>query len=110
MTVRYVSDLEYLAMASEYPPLSWFSPKAVVRPSPIQGTGLFATAAIARDEIVCIKGGYILPGAAWHALEPTLGSCEIQIGQDFFIAPTDSAQREGSMLYSNHSCAPNIAP
>ncbi len=97
-------------MSSDETPLSWLSPKMAVRPSAIQGKGLFATAPIAGHEIVCIKGGYVLPAAAWHALEPTLGSCEIQISRDFFIAPTGQRQREGSMLYSNHSCAPNIAP
>ena len=97
-------------MSRDETPLSWLSPKTAVRPSPIQGKGLFATAPIDRDEIVCIKGGYVLPAAAWQASEPTLGSCETQICRDFFIAPTGQAQREGSMLYSNHSCAPNIAP
>ncbi len=94
----------------ERPPLTWLSPKTEVRASPIQGRGLFATGPFVQDEIVGIKGGFILSGAAWTALEPSLGSCEIQIGRDFFIAPTDQAGREGSMLYSNHSCAPNIAP
>ncbi len=91
-------------------PLSWLSPKTEVRDSPIQGKGLFAAAPLAAGEIVCIKGGYVLPAAAWDKLEPELGSCEIQIGDGFFIAPTGPAQRDGSMIYSNHSCEPNIAP
>ena len=41
------------------PELSYISPKAVVRESPIQGRGLFALEAIKRGEIVCIKGGHI---------------------------------------------------
>ncbi len=91
-------------------PLSWLSPKTTIRSSTIQGKGLFATSPISTGEIVCIKGGYILTKKSWDALEPRLGSCEIQVGSDFFIAPTSQAQREGSMIYSNHSCEPNIAP
>jgi hypothetical protein len=33
---------------------------------------------------------------------------EIQIDNDLFIAPVTAEEREGSMLYSNHSCNPNL--
>lgn len=85
------------------------SPKTEVRPSPIHGRGLFAARPIAPGEIVAVKGGHIVSGAEWKALEPALGSAEIQIAEDLFIAPADPAEREGSMLYTNHSCEPNIA-
>jgi uncharacterized protein len=39
-------------------PLSYISPKATVRDSPIHGRGLFAVEPIARGDIVAIKGGY----------------------------------------------------
>ena len=39
---------------------------------------------------------------------PRLGSVEIQIGDDLFIAPVTEEEREGSMLYSNHSCDANL--
>ena len=38
-------------------PLSYLSPKTEVRESKIHGRGLFATADIAKDEIVAVKGG-----------------------------------------------------
>src|SRR5437588_4341185 len=41
-------------------PLSYRSPKTEVRASAIHGRGLFATAAIAKDEIVAVKGGHII--------------------------------------------------
>ena len=58
-----------------------------------------------------MKGGHVLTHAeAWAALEPTLGAAEIQIAEDLFIAPVrDDQPRDGSMLYTNHSCDPNLA-
>lgn len=88
---------------------SYRSAKTAVRASPIHGQGLFATHAIAAGEIVAVKGGYILATHEWESLEPQLGSAEIQIADEFFIAPTQQEQRAGSMLYTNHSCDPNIA-
>jgi len=88
--------------------LSYRSPKTEVRASPIQGKGLFAARPIVAGEIVAVKGGHVLTGAEWARLEPALGPAEIQIAGDLFIAPADQAQRDGSMLYTNHSCDPNI--
>jgi len=88
--------------------LSHLSPKTAVKESPIHGRGLFAVADIQRDEIVAVKGGHIINRAVLAELPPTLGPAEIQIGDDLFICPTTEEEREGSMIFSNHSCAPNI--
>ena len=88
--------------------LSYRSPKTEVGPSPIQGLGLFASEPIAAGEIVAVKGGHILGKQVWTELEKELGAAEIQIAEDLFIAPVTRADRDGSMLYTNHSCAPNI--
>lgn len=88
--------------------LSFLSPKTVVRESPIQGRGLFARAAIAKGEIVAVKGGHIIDRATLARLQPTLGPAEIQIADDLFICPVTAEEREGSMVFSNHSCDPNI--
>ena len=89
--------------------LTYRSPKTEVRSSPIHGKGLFAKGSIERGEIVAVKGGYILKQEQWVAIEPTLGSAEIQISEGLFIAPVQQNEREGAMLWTNHSCAPNIA-
>jgi len=89
--------------------LTYRSPKTEVRSSPIHGQGLFARIAIAAGEIVAAKGGHVLTGAEWAALEPVLGPAEIQIAEDLFIAPVRADHRDGSMLYTNHSCDPNVA-
>jgi len=89
--------------------LSYRSPKTEVRESKIHGRGLFATTQIAKDEIVAVKGGHIVGRAALRGeITPRLGPVEIQIGQDLFIAPVTDEERELSMLYSNHSCNPNL--
>lgn len=89
-------------------PLSYLSPKTVVRESSIHGRGLFARTAIAPREIVAVKGGRIITREVLRKLAPTLGPAEIQIADDLFICPVTIAEREGSMIFSNHSCDPNL--
>jgi uncharacterized protein len=89
-------------------PLSYLSPKAVVKTSPIHGRGLFAIGEFQTGEIVCVKGGHIFTRATLADLAPILGPAEIQIADDLFIGPRDADQREGAMIFSNHSCHPNI--
>jgi hypothetical protein len=89
--------------------LTFRSPKTEVRPSPIHGQGLFAREPIARGEIVGVKGGHVLTRARWAELEPVLGAAEVQLTEDLVIAPVSQECRHGSMLYTNHSCDPNLA-
>lgn len=87
--------------------LSYRSVKTEVRPSPIHGQGLFCSQAIARGEIIAIKGGAIIPAKQWQTEFTHLQDAEIQIDENFFIGPTTRESRSGSMLYMNHSCDPN---
>ena len=90
-------------------PLSYRSPKTEVRESKIHGRGLFATTDIAKDEIVAVKGGHIVDRKTLRErVTPRLGPVEIQIDDDLFIAPVTEQERDLSMLYSNHSCDPNL--
>jgi uncharacterized protein len=89
-------------------PLSCLSPKVEVRTSRIEGRGLFAREAIRRGEIVCVKGGYVFDRPRLAALAPEMGPAEIQIAEDLFIGPVRAEEREGGMIFSNHSCEPNI--
>jgi len=89
--------------------LSYLSPKTEVRESKIHGRGLFATADIAKDEIVAVKGGHIVDRKTLREkIRPQLGPVEIQIDDNLFIAPVTDEECELSMLYSNHSCDPNL--
>jgi SET domain-containing protein len=90
-------------------PLSYHSPKTEVRESKIHGRGLFAIDDIAKGEVVAIKGGHIIDRETLRReITPRLGPVEIQIDDDLFIAPVTDEEREMSMLYSNHSCDPNV--
>jgi SET domain-containing protein len=90
------------------PNLSYISPRAAVKQSSIQGRGLFAIEPISMGEIVCIKGGRIFNRATLRQMRESLGPAEIQIADDFFTGPLGEQEREGSMIFSNHSCEPNI--
>ena len=89
--------------------VSYLSRKTEVRESKIHGRGLFATADIAKDEVVAVKGGRIVDRKTLREkITPRLGPVEIQIDDDLFIAPVTEKERELSMLYSNHSCDANL--
>jgi hypothetical protein len=90
------------------PRLSYLSPKTLVKPSPIHGRGLFAGEAIAKGELVCIKGGHVFDRETLAQVEGDLGPAEIQIADGHFIGPLLAEEREGSMIFSNHSCEPNL--
>jgi hypothetical protein len=91
------------------PSLSYLSPKVATRESPIHGTGLFAVEPIAEGEIVCVKGGYIFNRQRLDSMPDWYRAAEIQIAEDLFIGPLKESEREGSMIFSNHSCEPNIS-
>ena len=91
------------------PALTYRAPTTEVRASPIHGKGLFAKADIRAGDIVAVKGGHILSARQWAVLTRELGPAEIQIADDLVIAPVTAESRPGGMLYTNHSCEPNIA-
>ena len=93
-------------MKSAY--LSYISPKAAVKESPIHGSGLFAIEPIRKGEIVCVKGGHIFDRDKLRGMPDWYRAAEIQIAENLFIGPLVEEQREGSMIFSNHSCEPNI--
>jgi SET domain-containing protein len=88
--------------------MSFLSAKTEVRQSAIHGRGLFAREAIAAGEVVAAKGGHIFDRRRLQQLQPLLGPAEIQIDDDLFIGPVTQEEREGSMIFSNHSCEPNL--
>jgi SET domain-containing protein len=88
--------------------LSFLSSKTEIRASAIHGRGLFAKEPISRGEVVAIKGGHIFDRQKLDELQPVLGPAEIQIDDNLFIGPVTMEEREGCMIFSNHSCDPNL--
>ena len=87
---------------------SWFSNKVAKRISAIEGSGLFAISDIGEGELVVVKGGHIFDRTTRDRLAATLGPAEIQIEADLFIGPMTAEERQGSMMFLNHSCDPNV--
>jgi uncharacterized protein len=97
---------DYSILLQELPSLSWTDSRLEVRPSPMHGKGLFATAPIQQGEVVIIWGG------ALFTLE------DIRAGKA--VEHSYAAIREGIFLghpyeqgnnaddFMNHSCDPNI--
>jgi hypothetical protein len=88
--------------------LTWISPKAVKRPSRIQGRGLVAVERIAQGETVAVKGGYVYGWDVHKEVEAQFGPADVQIGEDLFIGPRRREEVEGCMMHLNHSCNPNV--
>ncbi len=55
-----------------------------------------------------VKGGHVKNREQLRDISSKLRPVEIQIGDNLFIAPVSADEREGSMLYSNHSCDANL--
>ena len=89
-------------------PASYLSPKTAIRPSPIEGRGLFARRAIRKGEIVAIKGGHILDRRALARVRGRIAESFIQIADGFFIGAATAAEVTRNKLFINHSCAPNV--
>lgn len=88
--------------------LAWFSPKVEKYHSRIEGTGLVARQPIAVGELVVVKGGHVFSREKRDELAKTLGPAEIQIDDHLFIGPVCAEERDGAMMYLNHSCDPNL--
>ncbi|MBX2855331.1 MAG: SET domain-containing protein-lysine N-methyltransferase [Rhodobacteraceae bacterium] len=86
----------------------WFSDKVEKFSSGIEGTGLRARSAISSGELVVVKGGHLFSRPMRDELDKTLGPSEIQIDDDLFIGPIAAHERDGAMMYLNHSCDPNV--
>jgi hypothetical protein len=56
-----------------------------------------------------MKGGYIFTQQEWNSAKGTLSPAEIQVARGLYIAPSRPDEIAGDMVYSNHSCDPNIA-
>ena len=81
---------------------SVLTPGVEVRPSPIEGLGLFATRAFAPGEVVVLLGGRVVDDAGWAAAAapgPVSGYA-IDEGRHLVQAEDDPAR------FGNHSCDP----
>jgi uncharacterized protein len=91
-----------------YRTTSWYDTRVEIRPSLIQGGGMFARQAIQAVEIVAIVGGTVMTEDEFHAyLATTSRFNAIQIGECLHLV--DLIQAPESVTGSiNHSCDSNL--
>lgn len=97
----------------DYRPTEWIDPRIEIRPSPIHGKGMFATAPIKAGEIVNIWGGTLLltqediegeKASEWKAK----GYVWATIGEGLYLAGLLSDDDRDLTNFINHSCDPNV--
>lgn len=85
--------------------MGFVSPKLEVRAHPDKGGfGVFARAALARDEVLVAWGGPVLTPAEVQALSREEQGHTMQIEEDLYIS---AVSMDEPADYVNHSCDPN---
>jgi uncharacterized protein len=82
---------------------SFLTPKAVVRPSALDGEGCFAIDRIECGETTAAFGGWAATRAQLNALPPDQPRLALQIDDDLYLVSPDKSA--GDCI--NHSCDPN---
>lgn len=89
-----------------YRPTSWVHPHLELRPSPIHGSGVFATAPIQQGETAFIWGGILAAWDDYMAGRISARSCTA-VDEGLYLGKLPAL---GDMLddFANHSCDPNL--
>ncbi|HET6794807.1 MAG TPA: DUF952 domain-containing protein [Acidimicrobiales bacterium] len=104
-SVVEVRPFEPTAAGLFVPPRSWLSSKVEVRPSPIEGLGLFAVAPVGEGEPVSVMGGRLLTDeelADHVATADRWSATSIGGGLNILQDPEDP------LALGNHSCPGNV--
>src|SRR5437660_1689084 len=89
---------------NNYPPPTWYDPRVEVRPSAIQGMGMFASQPIHEGEIVVKIGGSIMTEEEFRAYISTVARYNaVQIGEGLHLVDVPTSL--GGM---NHCCDANL--
>lgn len=94
--------------ARSYLPSTWYDPRVQVRPSFIQGGGMFAAASVATGETVAIVGGAVMSEdefRAYIATVPRWNATQIDERRHLVDLEQSPDRMEGSI---NHSCDSNL--
>ncbi|MGH2451784.1 MAG: NUDIX domain-containing protein [Candidatus Limnocylindria bacterium] len=90
---------------AQIPQRCWVDPRVASRPSRIEGTGLFATAPIAKGQVVAVLGGRVISDADLHEVARSrskYSSAAIDEGLNVLLEDDELLTR------GNHSCDPNV--
>jgi uncharacterized protein len=90
--------------SNTYFPTTWYDPRAEVRRSSIQGTGMFASQPIQEGELVVKIGGMVMTEGEFRVYIATVSRYNaVQIGEESHLV--DVSLAVGGM---NHSCDANL--
>jgi hypothetical protein len=90
--------------SNSYLSTTWYDPRVEVRPSSIQGMGMFARQPISAGEIVVRLGGTVMTEKEFQAYISTVSRYNaVQIGEELHLVDVPTAA--GGM---NHSCDANL--
>jgi len=84
---------------------SWMDPRLEKKSSDTEGSGIFATADIKKDERVAIFGGKIMLIDEMYQIPPELQRYTMQIEERFILGPACDHAEDTDFF--NHSCEPN---
>jgi uncharacterized protein len=87
---------------------SYKSPKTIVKKSPIDAMGCFAIEPINKGEIVVIRAGHIINEEELKANKDVIDDADLQIADNFYLAPLSKEEFDNVMTFINHSCEPNL--
>ena len=89
--------------------VNWDSPKLIFYESPQLGIGVRAREPIARDEIIGIFGGHIVPLSRKSLLPVELAHFYFQVSDELMLTHVSLEQvRQSKIEFINHSCEPNV--
>jgi SET domain-containing protein len=83
-----------------YPQSSWLDPGIEVKPSPIEGRGLFARRAFRAGEVVFVLGGTLIDDVQLAERQPR---SSLAVGEGLHLMQSD----DDPVRFGNHSCDPN---
>jgi hypothetical protein len=87
----------------------WTDPRTEIRPSPIQGQGLFAREPILAGELVEIIGGMLMTHAEFQKFLATANRFNaIQIAEDMHLVERPEVTKKARGGSLNHSCDSNL--
>jgi uncharacterized protein len=89
---------------SRYRAKSWLNPSVEVRPSSIEGQGLFAREPIAEGGVVAVMGGRVIAGQELESIKRTGRFSAAAIGEDRNLVQDE----DDPFCLGNHSCDSNL--
>ncbi len=88
---------------------SYLSPKCEKHAaSAISGTGLYAAAALARHEVVAVKGGYLVGRSVVEQRPELVGNSDMEVVEGLWLVSLKPSEYREITRFLNHSCEPNL--